>query len=270
MATATETATSQVLLYDVAAGVATITLNRPGRNNAWTPEMKDLYFDLLERAAADPEVRAIVLTGAGKSFSVGADMENLKKIDPTKGVRVSREERPITYPLTIPKPIVAAINGACAGIALCNALCCDVRFAAAGAKFTTAFVRRGLVAEHGASWLLPRLVGQARALDLLLSGRVIVAEEALEMGLVNRVVPKESLLETATAYARDMAVNCSPAAMSVIKSQVYRDLELPLKEALEKANHLMLQSTQHADLKEGVNSFLEKRPPKFAPLATKL
>jgi enoyl-CoA hydratase/carnithine racemase len=266
MATATTTTATPMLLYDVRDGVGTIMLNRPERNNAWAHEMKDRYFDLLDQAAEDPAVRALVLTGAGKSFCVGADMEDLQKIDPKAGIALAKNERPISYPLTTPKPIVAAINGACAGIGLVTALYCDVRIAAAGCKFTTAFVRRGLVAEHGISWILPRLIGQSRALDLLLSGRVILAEEALEMGLVNRVAPRESVLEIATAYARDLAQNCSPRAMSVIRGQIYQDYELPLGGALEKANRLMAESLRQGDVKEGVASFIEKRPPKFAPM----
>lgn len=266
MATATQTQTD--IIYEVKDGIATITLNRPERNNAWTLGMKELYFDLLDRAAADPDVRVIVLTGAGKSFSVGADIENLKKIDASTGIKVSKQERPVTYALSIPKPIIAAINGACAGIAFVYASFCDIRFAAAGAKFTTAFVRRGLVAEHGVSWMLPRLIGPSKALDLLLSGRVFLAEEAAELGFVNRVVPRESLMDTALAYARDMADNCSPTAMARIKKQVYEDYNKTLPEALNLANELMDASARHPDLKEGVMSFAEKRPPIFQPLST--
>ena len=183
--------------------------------------MRDCYFDLLERCRDDPGVRAIVLTGAGKSFSVGADVAGLKSSGQHTIDRIRQQGRPVHYALSIPKPIVCAINGGCAGVSLVHALCCDIRFAATGAKLTTAFARRGLIAEYGISWLLPRLVGQSKALDLLLSARVIVAEEAERMGLVNAVFPREELLDRAVGYADDLARNCSPASMAAMKRQVY-------------------------------------------------
>jgi enoyl-CoA hydratase/carnithine racemase len=144
---------------------------------------------------------------------------------------------------------------------------CDMRFAAKGAKLTTAFARRGLVAEHGISWILPRLVGPARALDLLLSGRVVLAEEALELGLVNRALAPESLIEETLAYARELAVQCSPASMAAMKRQVYADLDRGLEDALEQADRLMLASFSGPDFVEGVTSFVERRDPSFAALA---
>jgi enoyl-CoA hydratase/carnithine racemase len=178
----------------------------------------------------------------------------------------AHDHRPQTFPTTVPKPIVAAINGACAGIGLVQALMCDIRFAAADAKFTTAFARRGLVAEHGISWVLPRLVGPARALDLLLSGRVFLGSEAAELGVVNRALPREAVLDEALSYARDMATNCSPASMAAMKRQVWADLERPLEQALERADTLMEESLAAPDFTEGVQSFLERREPRFAPL----
>jgi len=181
-------------------------------------------------------------------------------------VSVVPDERPQTFPLSISKPIVAAINGPCAGLGLVLALMCDVRFAAADAKLTTAFSRRGLVAEHGISWILPRLVGPARALDLLLSGRVVLGGEAEALGLVNHAVSAEELLERARAYARELAVNSSPASMAAMKRQVYADLTRELPEALQEANRLMGESFTAPDFAEGVASFLEQREPRFAPL----
>ena len=253
-----------VVEQSVSDGVAVLTLNRPQRLNAWTDEMQELYFDLLASAGADPEVRAIVVTGAGRGFCAGADMESLQGLEVSAEMFASR--RPQRFPLSVPKPIIAAINGPCAGIGLVQALMCDVRFAAAGAKLTTAFARRGLVAEHGISWALPRLVGQARALDLLLSARVVLAEEAASIGLVNRVIPGEELLDETLAYARDLAANCSPAAMAAMKAQVYGDLERGLAESVDRANALMVESLAAPDFAEGVTSFVEKRPPRFAPL----
>src|SRR5437870_5332777 len=175
-------------------------------------------------------------------------------------------DRPIWFPTTIPKPIIAAINGACAGIGLCAALMCDLRFAAAGAKFTTAFVRRGLVAEHGSSWVLPRLIGHARALDLLYSGRVFLAEEAKELGVVNQVFAPEELVDRTREYAKDLIRHCSPRSMATIKAEIYRHWNMELAPAVKEANELMVRSFGFPDFKEGVQSFVQRRNPDFASL----
>jgi enoyl-CoA hydratase/carnithine racemase len=259
---------SDVVQKQVQDGVAVLTLSRPERLNAWTAEMERDYFALLEECGNSSDVRVIVVTGAGRGFCAGADMADLKELgdDGLDDGAHERERRLQSFPQTIPKPIIAAINGACAGIGLVQALMCDVRFAADGAKLTTAFARRGLVAEHGIAWILPRLVGPARALDLLLSGRVVLAEEALALGLVNRVLPPATLLEETIAYAREMAVSCSPASMATMKQQVYADLQRELPAALSDADRLMLDSFTAPDFVEGVTSFLERRDPRFAAL----
>jgi enoyl-CoA hydratase/carnithine racemase len=259
---------SEVVLYEATDGVALVTLNRPERLNAWTGEMERAYFDALEDCGASEDVRVIVVTGAGRGFCAGADMQELQAIG-NNGVEAAadaHDRRAQTFPLSIPKPIIAAINGPCAGLGLVQALMCDMRFAASGAKLTSAFARRGLIAEHGISWLLPRLVGPADALDLLLSGRVLLAEEAHQLGLVNRVLAPELLLEETLAYAHDLATNCSPASMATIKRQVYTALEQDLSQALTEADELMLESFTAPDFQEGVTSFLERRDPRFAPL----
>lgn len=260
---------SEVVQVAIDRGVALLTLNRPERLNAWTVEMEHAYFGLLDRCAASEDVRVIVVTGAGRGFCAGADMQELQDLSDGNASPERRTEarRPQTFPLSVPKPILAAINGPCAGIGLVQALMCDIRFAAEGAKLTTAFARRGLVAEHGISWILPRLVGPARALDLLLSGRVVLAEEAAELGLVNRALAPEHLLDETMAYARDLAVNCSPASMRTMKRQVYADLDRSLSDALADADSLMLASFAAPDFAEGVSSFVERRDPKFAPVA---
>ena len=258
----------EVVGESVADGVALLTLNRPDRLNAWTADMERLYFAKLEECAASADVRVIVVTGAGRGFCAGADMQELHALG-EQGIpdgAEARERRPQSFPLSVPKPIVAAINGACAGIGLVQALMCDIRFAAEDAKLTTAFSRRGLVAEHGISWILPRLVGPARALDLLLSARVVLGAEAATLGLVNRALPPERLLEDTLAYARELAVKCSPASMATIKRQVYADLERGLPDALAQADRLMVDSFSAPDFVEGVASFLERRDPGFAPL----
>lgn len=260
-----ETAT-QPVLYSVDSRIATITLNRPDRLNAWTREMGKAFGDALRRATDDPEVRALVVTGAGKGFCAGADVSLLESIG--GGSAVVGEERDVlpSAIIDVPKPVVAAINGACAGLGLVIALCCDIRFAAEGAKFTSAFVRRGLIAEYGSSWLLPRLIGIGRSLDVLLSGRVFLAAEALELGLVNRVAPAGELLDAATAYAADLAANCPPSAMAVIKRQVYGHAGATFAEALRESLKLMEESLQTDDFREGVASYVEQRAPRFQPL----
>jgi enoyl-CoA hydratase/carnithine racemase len=255
---------SDVVLLEIEEGVAEITLNRPDRLNAWTGELERAYFGALEDCGTRSDVRAIVVTGAGRGFCAGADMDDLQAIGSNGGREENGGRRKQTFPTTIPKPIIAAINGACAGIGLVQALMCDVRFAAAEAKFTTAFARRGLVAEHGISWILPRLVGPARALDLLLSGRVLLGAEAAEIGLVNRAVEGGGVLEEARAYARDMAANCAPSSMAAMKRQVYAALDQDIDSALLEANGLMIASLAADDFREGVASFVEKRPPAFA------
>lgn len=257
----TVTSATDVVTRDVRDGVAVLTLNRPERLNAWVPAMQVRYFDLLEEAAADPDVKAIVVTGAGRGFCAGADMEILQSPDSGDGAR--GDERPQTFPLTIPKPVIAAVNGPAAGLGLVMALMCDIRFAAAGAKLTTAFARRGLIAEHGISWVLPRLVGTAHALDLLFSGRVVLAEEAAAMGLVNAVHPPDELLERTLAYARELATMSSPTSMAVMKRQVYEHLERDAASSLEESNKLTAESFGRPDFAEGVASFVEGRQPRF-------
>ena len=257
---------NEVVLCDIQEGVAQLTLNRPDRLNAWTGAMERAYFGALEDCAARSDVRAIVVTGAGRGFCAGADMDDLKAIGSNGGREEQIDRRPQTFATTISKPVIAAINGACAGIGLVQALMCDVRFAAAEAKFTTAFARRGLVAEHGISWILPRLVGPARALDLLLSGRVLLGSEAAEIGLVNRAVEGGRVLDEAHAYARDLAANCAPSSMAAMKRQVYAALDQDIETALLEANGLMAASLAADDFREGVASFVEKRAPEFAPL----
>jgi enoyl-CoA hydratase/carnithine racemase len=232
--------------------------------NAWNNELEDRYFSLLDEAEDDPEVRAIVLTGAGRAFCAGADMANLSRIEQAGERSVRPRSR--TYPRMLEKPMIAAINGAAAGLGLVQALCCDIRFCTPEAKLTTSFARRGLIAEYGLSWMLPRLVGVGSAFDLALSGRVVLGEEALALGLVDRLVAPESLLEQTVAYAQDLAENCSPLSMAIIKSQLRRHLDVEFQAALEESDALMLASFDSPDVKEGVSSYLEKRPPAFAGL----
>ena len=255
------------LLSELRDGVLVLTLNRPERNNAWTTDMEGRYFDALEQASADGQVRAIVLTGAGKSFCPGLDSETLSGAAAGRTQTNPELRRPQTLPASVPKPIIAAINGACAGIGLIQAMMCDVRFAAARARFSTAFARRGIHAEHGTAWLLPRLVGMGNALDLMLSARVFEAAEAHQLGLVNRVVEAGQVLDAAVDYARDLAQNCSPLAMAITKLQIHQAMDQELETARREALRLWAEVVKpHPDFKEGVSSFVERRPPSFAPL----
>jgi enoyl-CoA hydratase/carnithine racemase len=265
---------ARLALLEIEGGVAVITFNRPESNNGWTGALEQAYYDRLQQCEEDDAVKVIVVTGAGRSFCPGADMNMLAGATTGAGLGnsgdaaqpVGRTKQPITYPITLTKPTIAAVNGACAGVGLVQALMCDLRFAADGAKFTVAFARRGLIAEYGSAWLLPRLVGQSNALDLLMSSRVVLADEAKSMGMVNRVVPKEHLLDEAKAYAHDLATNCSPTSMAVMKQQVARAWHMEFGAAMEEAHRLMTASLQKPDFVEGVTSFLQKRPPSFGPI----
>src|SRR5690349_13483811 len=244
-----------VVLCAVERGVATVTLNRPDRMNAWTREMEQLYFDTLDALEADGGVRAIVVTGAGRGFCPGLDMADLAGASQGREARDANQT--MLRALGIMKPMVAAINGACAGIGLVQALACDVRFAASGARLTTSFARRGLVAEFGAPWFLERIVGHARALDLLLSARTIDAEEACQLGLVNWVVEPEELVDRAIGYARDLATNCSPVAMAAIKQQVYDDWFRNATASEDEWRRLIAQPHRKSDFREGVAAYVE-------------
>jgi enoyl-CoA hydratase/carnithine racemase len=254
-----------IVLVDTANGVRTLTLNNPDRKNAWNLQMEERYFTLLSQADLDVDVRAIVVTGAGSSFCPGADVQRL--VDTASaGVLDVTTRRPQTFALRLRKPMIAAINGGCAGIGLVQALCCDVRFAARGARFSTAYARRGLPAEYGTSWLLTRLIGVEATLDLLLSGRTFDAEEARQIGLVSRLTDPGAVLADAQTYAADLAANCSPRSMAAIRRQVWGDLSRRLDESMLQTLSLMRDMVASEDFKEGVSSFTERRTPNFPPL----
>jgi len=271
----------ETLLTETQDGVLTVTLNRPDRLNAFTTQMMLDLLELFDAIDADDGVRAVVVTGAGRGFCAGADLKRLHAIsvgnrssvvvpelaaDPGDPAVGDSFRGTYTYLMSIRKPIVAAVNGACAGMAVPISLCCDVRFASDRAVFTTAFSRRGLVAEWGLSWLLPRVVGPAHALDLLFSARKVEAAEAERIGLVNRVVPHDELAPFVRAWAEDVAAHCSPASMRIMKRQVYQNLTDSLGDAERESIRLMVESFDRPDFREGVMSFLEKRPPKFQRL----
>jgi enoyl-CoA hydratase/carnithine racemase len=265
----------QEICYEVAERIATVTLDRPDRLNAWTPGMGQEVRDAMRRAAADDAVRVIVLTGAGRGFCAGADMSALSRLSQGgKSSAVANPEpfdpsaRPdfqkrYSYFPALPKPILAAVNGPCAGLGLVLALYCDLRFAAPEAQFTTAFSRRGLIAEHGISWTLPNLVGLSGALDLLLSARRIGAEEALRLRLVDRVSAPGELMNDVRAYASELAAMVSPRSMRVMKRQLWEARFQTLAQAIEAADREMTASFETEDFREGVAHYVEKRKPAF-------
>jgi enoyl-CoA hydratase/carnithine racemase len=268
----------KVTRYAVADAVATITLDRPERLNAWTGRMNTEYRSLLARSAADPSIRVIVVTGAGRGFCAGADTRALEGhverggYDPGTGPELESPgygvrpefDAEFAYQFGIAKPIIAAVNGPAAGVGFALACYCDLRFAAAGVKLTSAHGRLGLPAEFGLSWLLPRLVGLTRAADVLLSSRVLLAEEAAEIGLVNKVTPAEELLATVYEYARVLAEEVSPASLAATKLQLYTDLHRDAATAARDADERLRSMMQSPDFEEGVAALAARRAPRFA------
>ena len=257
----------QHFLWAFEAGVATITLNRPERKNPLTfesyAELRDTFRALTEAR----DVKAVVITGAGGNFCSGGDVHEiigpLTRMDMPGLLEFTRMTGDLVKAMrACPQPIVAAINGPCAGIGLVLALMCDIRFAAEGAKLTTAFARRGLVAEHGISWMLPRLIGPMNALDLLMSARTVTAEEAATLGLV-RVLPADGFAEAVQARASEIANLSSPRSTRIIKRQVYEALFQSLAEATAIANREQEICRDTEDFREGVAHYVEKRPPNF-------
>ncbi len=267
----------KTILYEVAGHVATVTLNRPHRLNAWTGRMHTEYRWCIAQAEADPAVRVIVVTGAGRGFCAGADSAALEGhiekggydpgirealANPGYGVRPEFDQN-FAFHFGLSKAVIAAINGPAAGVGLVLACFADLRFAAAGAKLTTAHGKIGLPAEYGLSWLLPRIIGLTHANDMLLSSRVVLAEEAAAMGLVNAVLPPEELLPHTYAYARNLASAVSPSSLRETKRQVYTDLHGDVGTAVMESEVLLNRMTTEPDYREGVAALVEKRPPAF-------
>ncbi len=259
------------VVYEVDDSVAVIRLERPEKLNAFTFRMIAEIRAAADRAASDEHVVGLVVTGTGRAFSAGLDTGDLarstsgtaEEAAPASSASDSELPALFSHLLRIPKPVIAAVNGVAAGGGFVLAMMCDLRFAAADASFTTAFSKRGLIAEHGTSWILPRLVGINRALDLLWSARRIDAAEALRIGFVDRIVPRETLVDDAKAYIRDLAANVSPRSLAVIKAQIYSHSSLALEPAIRDADRLMRAALTHPDATEGVKSFVERRPPRF-------
>jgi enoyl-CoA hydratase/carnithine racemase len=268
-------------LYAVADHVATITLNRLDKLNAWTATMEQEVRSAVEQAENDGQVRVIVLTGAGRGFCAGADMsllgglakEGLNERARERVLRNAANERHAqarpdfrkrySYFLATEKPVIAALNGPAVGLGFVIACYCDLRLASDAARFSTVFARRGLIAEYGLAWILPRIVGQSNAIDLLFSARTLDAAEALRMGLVNRVFAQVDFVQQVNEYARDLATNVSPRSLRVMKRQIYEAMFQSLGEAFETSEREILESLQSEDFKEGVAHYVEKRSPAF-------
>lgn len=284
-----ESTSYEELGYEVDGPSAVITLNRPDALNALTNTMLRELKHAFARAEQDQNVVGIVLTGAGRGFCAGMDMNNLSaqsKGDSSGGDSGADKERrrldadpgdksmgdnfkvAFTYIMAIRKPVIVGVNGACAGLGMSIALLGDMRFGTENSRFVTAFAQRGLIAEHGQSWVLPRLVGSSRALDLLWSSRKVGAEEALRIGLMDRVVATDDLVAECKSYIETLAANCSPTSLMMMKKQVYRHMNANLHDAMVESNEWMAESLKREDFKEGVESFMERRAPDFKRIGT--
>ena len=269
------------IIYDKSDRIATVTFNRPEKMNAWTPTMGAETRTALLDADRDPTIGAIMVTGAGRAYCAGADMGGLSEISSGRASATGsgsgpspdqeewlRAQRPdyrnqYAYVLGLSKPVIGAINGACVGLGFTTCLYQDIRIASENARMGLIFVQRGLAIEHGSSWMLSRIVGVARAVELAVTGRLVDADEALRIGLVHRVVPQARLIETAREVAGHIANNCSPLGVSEAKKLVWRHLFTDLATAIREDDESMTMMTRSEDFKEGVRAFIEKRPAKY-------
>ncbi len=256
------------LLYEVKDGIATLTLNRPERLNALGDTLREDLHDAVTTAAADPEVRVMIVTGAGKGFCAGGDVKAMNEGKARGAARPLMEkvapgrDRTVLALRDAPKPVIAAVNGAAAGAGMNLALACDVRIASTAAKFAQAFVKRGLHPDWGGTYFLPRVVGTAKACELIFTGEVIDAEEALRLGIVSAVHPPETLMAAAHTLARKIA-DGPPIAIRLAKRAIYHSLECDLRQALEFETYAQNICFETEDAREGIAAFVEKRPPSF-------
>ena len=260
--------TYKCLLYEVKDGIATLTLNRPERLNALGDTLREDLQDAVDRASADPDVRVMIVTGAGKGFCSGGDVKAMSERKESGSGRPIMEkvapgrDRTVLAFRDSPKPVIAAVNGAAAGAGMNLALCCDMRLASTAAKFAQAFVRRGLHPDWGGTYFLPRVVGTAKAAELIFTGEVIDAQEALRLGIVSAVYPPEELMPAALALARKVA-DGPPIAIRLAKRAIYHNLDCDLRQALEFETFAQNICFDTEDAAEGIKAFVEKRPPQF-------
>lgn len=260
--------TYQCLLYDVQDRIATLTLNRPERLNALGDTLREDLYDAITKSAADPNVGVLVITGAGRGFCSGGDVKSMSERNATGQVPPPRDryapmrDRIVLAMRDCPKPVIAAINGAAAGAGMNLALACDLRIASSAAKFSQAFVKRGLAPDWGGTWLLPRIVGAAKACELIFTGDTIDAAQALELGIVNAVVAPEALMAEAGKLARKIA-DGPPVAIELSKRAIYHNQDVDLRAGLEFETFAQNICKDTEDSKEGVRAFVEKRAPVF-------
>jgi len=268
------------IIYEKQDRIATVTMNRPDRLNAFTPRMGAEMKTAMVDADRDPNVRAIIVTGAGRGYCAGAEISNLSSVarggtratdavgTPRTDDRWLDEHRAdyrgqFSWVLALGKPVIAAINGACVGLGLTKSLYYDIRIASEKARLGLIFPQRGLAIEHGSSWMLPRIVGLTRAMEMALTGRLLDAQEALEIGLVTRVVPPDQVIPAARAIATEIAAKCSPLGVAQARRLVYRHLFTDLGTAIREDDETMIRMLGSEDFKEGVSAFLEKRAPRW-------
>lgn len=270
----------QEVIYNVEDGVAVVTLNRPDRLNAMTLTMAGEIRAAMQQATDDDQVRVIVLTGAGRGFCAGADAARLQSRASGEAMEVE-ETLPFVgavdgglnlpaafaakyaWIASVPKPVIAAVNGPAVGVGMVLPMFADIRFASDTAKFGTAFSKRGLVPEYGLGWLLPRLIQPSKAFDLLYSARLVEADEALEMGLVDKVFPTNELLPAVMDYARELATAVSPRSNRVVKEMIYQGLDQGFDQAMEQCLAEMMKAQKSDDFKEGIAAWKDKRVPNF-------
>jgi len=257
----------QTIIFSIADSIATIKLNRPEKLNAFGGPMREEILDALEKIARDDDIRAVIVTGEGRAFSAGGDIQHLKQLRDNKdesgfrnilsyGQKIARAMR------SLGKPVIAAVNGPCAGAGLSFALGCDIRIASDKATFGPSFALIGLHPDWGGSWFLPKLVGTAKACELVFTGTMISAQEAEKIGLVNAVVPHHELLQAVDSQAEKMAKN-PPGVLRLAKESIYGSLNSDLEAAFARETEAQLKCFYSEDFLEGVTAFLEKRQPRF-------
>ena len=246
-----------VVLYDKSDGIATITLNRPDRMNAWTGQLSDALQAYLGEADGDDDVVVVVITGAGKAFCAGADLG-----DGESGflpVTANDDGRPRLWPYQVRKPVIAAVNGHAVGVGITFAMLCDIRIVAQDAKIQYAMVRRGVVPELASHVILPRVVGFSRAAELMLTGRMMSGIEAAELGLASRAVPADEVLTEATCLASEMVRDASPLALAVSKQLLWQGVTTSVDEMLGREGRVISSIARMPDAVEGVTAFFERR-----------
>ncbi len=268
----------QQILFDVSEQVATITLNRPERLNAFTYILGAEMVDALKKVDQNDDIKVSIITGAGRAFCAGMDLgaggttfdPSARKAAPEEKSGPSSADGILPSLLNLKKPIIVAVNGPVVGVGVTMILPMDIRIAAESARFGLVFVRRGVIPELASPWFLPRIVGVSKAAELMYTGRVIKAKEALECGLVSRVVPDAELMPIARELAREIAVNAAPVSVALTKHMLWKFLMMNDIDKIEEINHAYFAWTgAQPDCREGIMSFLEKRPPNWTMKVSK-